>query len=159
MDADNIVPFKQQPMPRAAAPVAGDEPGSDMRLPAFMTRGQAALAAASPAEPGVTVTATERKLSFELPMNDPRIARGLGGLGGLLARTGQAGSAAGRKNPDTGNSVTENAGADSADIGGTATIGQQLDAEPPAAVTQVWGPDRHSALSLPAPIREHERRG
>ena len=60
-----------------------------MRLPTILTRGQTALAAKmEPATDGVTVTATERKFSFSLPMNDPRIEGSLYGVAATLARAG-----------------------------------------------------------------------
>ncbi len=140
-DAGNIVPFKQQPPPRGMAPEAGSEARgderADMRLPTFMTRGQTALS--SDAEPAVTVTATERKFSFELPLDDPRISHGLYGIGGVLNRAASAPVA-----------PTQSSSTASHDIAThyVATV-----------VSQPAGPERHAALTLPKPIREHEHRG
>jgi hypothetical protein len=141
-DVGNIVPFKAQPQmqpqpqtpfhPVGSAEADADE-RAEMRLPAFMTRGQAALAQAPVTEPAVTVIATERKLSFELPMNDPRLSRGLYGANGLLAASS-----------DAATRIVE-----------APTIQSNL----PPVVSQPDGPERHTALILPAPIREHEHRG
>ena len=146
-DADaepgNIVPFKQQQQQSRGALAetgAAAEERSDMRLPAFMTRGQTALA--PDAEPAVTVTATERKFSFELPLDDPRISRGLYGVGSVLARAGvstEANLPAAQAEP-------------AADAAETAK-------DVVTVVSHSGGPERHAALALPMPIREHEHRG
>lgn len=133
-EADNIVPFKHQPQPQLRASVEADaDDRADARLPAFMTRGQAALAQAPASEPAVTVFASERKLSFELPMNDPRLARGLYGAGGFLAEASRAAT----RSLET----------------------PVIEPSPPPAVSLPDSPDRLSALNQPAPTEEREPRG
>ena len=146
-DAANVLPFKLQgAQPRAGADELPSEP-AELRMPSFIARGQTALAArlepvAEPAvEPapegnGVTVTATERSFSFQLPMDDARVSQGLLGVAGLLRRqTSQAEVARDR----------QVASSDVSPAGDPLGLGTAA--------------DRHTALTLPLPIREHERRG
>lgn len=161
LDADNIVPFKQpqsgqphpgQPQSGAAAdsgPRAVYDDGSeadldDMRLPNIIARGQAALAQQLEpvSQPGVTVTANERKLSFELSADDARLSRGLLGIAGILHRNGAAETSA--------TAITET----------EYRMEEQTPAEihPTVGVTVATPSERHSALALPAPIRAREHR-
>ena len=145
--ADNIVPFKS---PQASA--SGQEPAfdvaADMRLPNIITRGQTAVAAqlnepesvaasstpSSDMPAAVTITATERKFSFELPADDARLSRGLLGIAGILKRDLPSGKA----EPE-----------------------QNLAFDPPTTITASVPaqPERPAALALPQPIREREARG
>lgn len=121
-----------------------------MRLPNIIARGQAALAQqlaqeleplSQPSSPAVTVTATERKLSFELPADDARLSRGLLGIAGILNRGNAATSAT--TVTDTDNKTLEQ---------------PTIEIHPTVGVTVASPSERHSALALPAPIRAREHR-
>jgi hypothetical protein len=154
-EAPNVVPFKQQPAgPRAFGeelPAENDE----LRMPNIIARGQSALAARIEPEilpegeaRGVTVTATERRFSFELPLDDQRVTHGLYGIAGLLRQAAPAAEPA-PAGPDAATRpADENAAAPEA-----------RNEAPAAAVWPVANAERAGALSLPAPIREQEGRG
>ena len=149
---DNIVPFKPvQPGPAARAVFEDGEAGGerdDMRLPNILSRGQTVLAqridqvadqsdVPDATAQGVTVTATERKLSFELPVSDERLPRGLLDIAGILARDAK---------PDA---PVETAQAPE--------ISGDINFLTPVTITAQ--PERQSGLALPAPIRAREQRG
>ena len=141
-EAGNVVPFKQ---PRAWGPdMPNDGDHADQRLPSFMVRGQTAVAARLEPQPivtepfvneprDVTVTATERRFSFQLPMHDPRIAGSLYGVAGALARS-------------TGDREIADAQTTQPTVG-------------TAVVPRAAGSERPTALTLPGPTMEQEHRG
>lgn len=155
-EAPNVLPFKQQPAaPRAASDEPGPEP-EDMRMPNIIARGQTALAAkidevAAPsmADPqAVTVTATERRFSFELPLNSQQISQGIYGISGILRQRALLEPQAQKDEEPAVTRVAE-----------TAQTTAISDAPTAAYTAQPAGSDRPTALALPAPIREHEHRG
>ncbi len=153
-EAPNVLPFKHQPAaPRSAADEATH--GTDeMRMPNIIARGQTALAAklepASADPQAVTVTATERRFSFELPLHDQRISQGLYGISGILRQHAPA------------------VASEALDPAPETTIGEAPHASATAAITELptttytaqpAGSERMMALMPPSPIREHEHRG
>lgn len=160
-EAPNVLPFKQQtPAPRAAGEEFASET-EDMRMPNIIARGQTALAAkiepletALNEEPqAVTVTATERRFSFELPLHDQRISQGLYGVSGILR---QHAPVAAPQHLEVACAPIEAFGEDD----NSALVSTLTSAAPTTSYTaQPAGSERHMALTLPAPIREHEHRG
>ncbi len=171
-EAGNVVPFKNQP--RGAGEGSEPSPAADAPLPSFITRGQTALAAQPhPVEGGayiaeaqesvvaqaavrhddVTVTATERKLTFSVPMNDPRIDKTLYGVAGILQqRIGQAASVpvAGEQAAPALLATTEPEATEPE----TATAQSVSN-----AATHPTTTDRPTTLALPSPTMERETRG
>lgn len=143
-EPDNVVQFKH--LPRAAP---AEEP-VDIPMPSIITRGQAAVAARIEPEAGahsdagsVTVTATERKYSFSVPMNDPRIEGSLYGVASQIRQAAAAQASAAAIAPEAAG-MTDDPPA----------------IAPTAAVLPYAGAsDRPTVLALPRPTMEHEHRG
>jgi hypothetical protein len=153
-EAPNVLPFKQQPgAPRASADEVSPE-SEAIRMPNIIARGQTALAAKvepTLADPqAVTVTATERRFTFELPLHDQRISQGLYGISGILR---QHAPAASFQPLEPASEITQETATHAFDTPATTIAPSTSYAAPPT------GSDRHMALALPAPIREHEHRG
>ena len=143
-EPDNVVQFKH--LPRAGAP---EEP-ADIPMPSIIARGQAAVAARlephaeTYTDPGsVTVTATERKYSFSLPMNDPRVEGSLYGVASQLQRAAPQSDGAAALAPRL-----EQAPDNNPEIAPTAAV-----------LPYAGASERPTVLTLPRPTMEHEHRG
>ena len=153
-EAPNVLPFKQQ---LAAPRTTSDEflPETDeMRMPNIIARGQTALATKidevappSTIEPqAVTVTATERRFSFELPLNDQRVSQGIYGISGILRQHAPV-------------EARQQLEPIAPTVANTAETTPNIAAPTTAYTAQPAVSERSMALALPAPIREHEHRG
>ena len=107
------------------------------------------------------MTATERRFSFELPLEELRIAHGLYGAAGILGRKAN-GAATQIVAGDNAPAAVLDQGLEQLGAPGVATAVQnERSTEQTGSTTAPCqaSSDRHSALALPAPIMEHERRG
>ncbi len=167
-EAPNVLPFKQQPGgPRGLADEGTGE-ADDMRLPNIIARGHAVAAArleptvgAMPDSRAMTVTATERRFSFEVPLNEAGFAQGLYGVAGVLRSRAAGMSLAAQETTveqdvqaggEAGSEAGETDRTESAPTIVALPVTTVATAQPSVA-------DRATALALPAPIREHEHRG
>ena len=139
-DPGNVVPFK--PASETA------DTGGNMRMPNIIARGQTEVAARLDPDPrDVTVTATERRFSFSLPMHDPRIDRGLYGVSSALLRAAAVPQAAPAREAMAGSQPDET------------TIDRAQSTATATAVVPRAGSEWPTALTLPGPTMEHEHRG
>lgn len=170
-DADNVVPFKHQSRASAteetadrmpmilsrgrsetaedtmrAAATGSEPPRADDATAEPAPEPLQPYSAHSNAEPrsSVMVTATERKLSFSLPMNDPRVEGGLYGIADALKRSP---------------APVPSAAAPHTPVPPAASLTAATAHASASSVPITAGFERSPALALPAPTREHEHRG
>jgi hypothetical protein len=159
-EAPNVLPFKQQPSGGRDVAGFGADDGEDFRLPNVIARGQAAAAAGLDVVPdatadgrAVTVTATERRFSFEMPLSGTGFAQGFSGFAGKVGGQGMAAPVTPLQEAGSGQ---DGDGEAASGQGGATVVELQT---PRVATAQPAVAERPTALALPAPIREHEHRG